>query len=428
VSAYSLEVLVRSSAQLELPLRATSQGTNEVVLWLLAATPSDSAQIVDAIHQFDHGNVTSFFVSVIDGAPALRANDLLAIRAQNNFHLFAARLPSIPSLEELAAQIARSLDDWRQVKAQSLKATEFLCLRLFSSTRDERRIHADSSLARALTFLQSRDGVPPRLVSQMAGEIIGAMRGDASPALDGLMRRLKAHALFQVYQTHAARRDLIENACELYWEAAASFDAAGISTHARACQRSARLLEHLMMDESPEPVLPGLEPAANEIAFLHLSRPAFRAFRTLAIPMSIRMPLELRSDQPMTASKLCHIGKIPLPEETLVRALRDVDSANLVPRLDVIETRGSPLAKRVRVSIEREHFSLLGIADRMASEGERSFQVMVDGADWDVSLDTATARLGRPVEFDARARAHSASPLRVLITAGGQLGQFEVHA
>lgn len=416
--------------QYELPLRAVYRDSSEALLWILAATAEDSQHIVEAIRLQAEGKSHSFFIGVRDGAPAFGANDLLAIRIGAELQLFASRLPAIPAQGELATEIARALR--RQVEARATEAAEFLFVRLSASIREEQSVHADSALARALTFLQSAQVQEnaPRLVSQMAQDILGALPSVASLALDGLMRRLKAYALFSLGRTLThRRRELVASAFALFDDAARSFDLAGLAGQARACRRSARTLEQLVLyGESPEPVLPGFEPDDLDLERMHIKRPNFRAFRALAVPLSIRLPLDLGPVGAGTAGALHPIGAIALPTDPLVQALNEVQSVNLVPRLSITETSGAPLDKCVRISIEREHFSLLGIEDSLAVAGEHDFGVLVTGQEWECSPQRATARLGCPVEFKARALSRRAMPLSVLISSGADLGTFKVSA
>lgn len=416
------------SEQFELEFSSSFCGENETIVWVVAAAAEDSRQIIEALHHDEEGNFTSFFVSVFDGAPAFGTNDILAIKAGDEMQLFASQLPAGLTRRELAGRIARALSDPRHVQPHRFEAAEFLLVRLFASLKDERSVHADSALARALVLLQSREGAAPRLVSQMASDILDAMPDTGSLALDGLMRRVKAHALFDVCRTIGMRQDLARSARDLYESAANSFAGAGIAAQARACARSARSLDELILrEESPEPTLPGLEPSASDIGRLHMKRPNFRAFRALAVPLAIRLPIALAADQPLIASRLRPVGSIHVPEAVLMCSLQKVSSTNLVPQLKILSAETPSLTKRVRVSIEREHYSLLGIEDRLAREGEDSFGVIVNGDQWEVSAKRATAKLGKPFEFDARALSERAPPLQILVTAGANFGRFEVR-
>jgi hypothetical protein len=418
--------------QLELPLRSSYAGRSDAVLWVLAATEDDSQDIVEAIRHYDTDNLSSFFVSVQDGAPAFGSNDILAIRRGHELLLFASRLPAIPTRCEVAAQIANALSNPLEVQARSQEAAEFLFVRLFASAKEERQEHADSALGRSLSFLQSFGAreAAPWLACEMAGEILEAMPEAGSLALDGLVRRLKAHALFEAGQLVSEERlGHLDTACSLYFQAARSFQRAGIVAQAQACLRYGRMLEQLILcAKSPEPTLPGLEWSVADARRMHLKRPGFRSFRALAVPLSIRVPLELRADGPATAPKLHQIGAITLPKSALIHAMREVESTNLVPRLTVTDSAEAPLTKRVRVSIDREHFALLGLEDKGVAVSSRCFGVILSGSDWEMSLERGTAAHGRPVEFDVRARSRDASPLSVLVTAGADLGKFQVSA
>lgn len=430
VPAYHLRL--DGTEQLELPLRSSYAGLSDAVLWVLAATTEDSQDMVEAIRHYDTDNLSSFFVSVHDGAPAFGANDILAIRRDHELLLFASRLPAIPTRHEVANQVANALANPFEVYTRAREATEFLFVRLFASARDERLANTDSALGRSMSFLQSFGAreAAPWLACEMAAEILEAMPEVGSLALDGLVRRLKAHALFEA--GHLVPKERLEHfhaACTLYIQAAQSFEGAGIVAQAQACLRYGRMLEQMILhDKSPEPTLPGLEWTVADVRRMHLKRPHFRPFRVLAVPLSIRVPLELRADRPATAPKLQQIGAITLPTSALVHAMREVGTTNLIPRITVTDSVEAPLAKRVRVSIDREHFALLGLEDKGVAVSGRSFGVMLSGADWEISLERGTAAQGRPVEFDVRARSRDAAPLSVFVTAGADLGKFQVLA